>query len=109
MTGPHLGHLVSESLIQLLQPDLLLDSGSRILECQEEAGQELGSGSWEHELRSDPVSKMELVPETTGLGKLSPNNVLLVNVILVIPNSSISLNITSESLYILRARQPGYP
>jgi hypothetical protein len=73
VTGPHLGHLVSESLIQLLQPDLLLDSGSRILECQEEAGQELGSGSWEHELRSDPVSKMELVPETTGLGKLSPN------------------------------------
>lgn len=46
-------------------------------ETLEEAGQELGSGAWEHELSFDRASKVELVPEMAGLRNRPPIKLLM--------------------------------
>lgn len=45
-------------------------------ETSEEAGQELGSGTQEHDLGFDPAGKVDLVPETAGLRKPPPNKLV---------------------------------
>lgn len=42
-------------------------------ETPEEAGEELGSRTWEPELNFDSACKVELTPEMTELRKPSPN------------------------------------
>ena len=39
----------------------------------EEAGGELGSRAWEHELSFDPASKVELIPQMAKLRKVTRN------------------------------------